>query len=334
MVENNFNFIWLFELCRRHVLLLSLVMIVTLIVSSLVSLFCIESKFESSVLIYPTTTHSVSQALLVEHNPYRKDVLEFGEETDAEQLLQILNSDEIRDSVIQRFDLYNHYQIDKNSEFSKSKINKLYKGLIHIKKTKFNSIKILVLDKDPSIAAMIANDYLTLMDTVINRIRQNRAKQALLILEKRKELLYQERNLTQDSLQIYRLNGVISITAQTERLTEQYAIALASNNLAGAKRIKNELNQLSKYAGVHDMLLRKSYEIEEELATIEFESDRVSIDTNYTLENKFIINKAYPADKKSYPVRWLIVFSSLVVTFILTLLFLCILDYINNVRKV
>ena len=67
-----------------------------------VSLYVIQPKFKSSVVIYPTTTNSISQALLVEHNPYRKDVLEFGEEEEAEHLLQILNTDAIRDSIINR----------------------------------------------------------------------------------------------------------------------------------------------------------------------------------------------------------------------------------------
>ena len=47
-----------------------------------------------------------------------------------------------------------------------------------------------------------------------------------------------------DSLKEYRSHGIISVGHQTERLTEQYAIALASNNLSGAKRIKSELDQL------------------------------------------------------------------------------------------
>ena len=41
-----------------------------------------------------------------------KDFLEFGEEEEAEQMIQILRSDEIRHHVIGKFDLMNHYQID------------------------------------------------------------------------------------------------------------------------------------------------------------------------------------------------------------------------------
>ena len=132
------------------------------------------------------------------------------------------------------------------------------------------------------------------------------------ILENRKNLLYKKRNEIQDSLMFYRNNGIISIIPQVERLTEQYAIALSENNISGAKRIKSELNNFAKFAGPHDMLLRKSYVVEEELALIESESERLSIDATYSLDNKFTINKAFPADKKTSPVRWLIVFCSVV----------------------
>jgi len=335
MKEENFDFLWLLNLCKKHVKLLSLLLVLTIVISSLISVFFIESKFQSSVIIYPTTTNSVSQALLVEHNPYRKDVLEFGEEEEAEQLLQVLNSDEMRDSIINRFNLYAHYDVNKDYEFHKTTVNTMYANAVSIKKTKFNSLEIIILDKDPIIASNIANEYLTLMDVVISRIRNKRVQQSLTILETRKRILYKQRNLIQDSIQDYRLNGIISITAQVERLTEQYAIALAASNLNGARRIKQELNHIGENAGAHDMLLRKSYAIENELSKIEFEADRVLIDTNYSLENKFIINKAYPADKKSYPVRWLVVFSALISVFVFSIISISISEYfsVSNDKK-
>jgi len=330
MENSNFDFFWLISIIKKYIKSLCVIFFLTTVISVWVSLFLIEEKFKSSVTIYPTTTNSISQALLVEHNPYRKDVLEFGEEEHAEQLIQVLNSDEIKDSIINRFHLFSHYEVSQSDIHHKSIMNELYRQAISIKKNRLNAIEIIVLDKDPQIAANIANEYLDLVDFVIARIRKNRAKQALEILQKRKDLLYHQRNATQDSLKVYRSYGIVSTVHQIERLTEQYAIALAANNLNGANRIKKELNNLSEYSGNHDVLLRKSYEIEEELSLIEFESDRVAIDTEYTLENKFVINRAYPADKKAYPIRWLIVFSSLVSVFIISLLSISILESMNT----
>tara|TARA_Y100000766_G_scaffold279878_1_gene288824 strand:+ start:168 stop:1178 length:1011 start_codon:yes stop_codon:yes gene_type:complete len=334
MKEQDFNFLWLFNLLNKNIKTLFIILILTCFLSAYVSLYVIKPKFKSSVVIYPTTTNSISQALLVEHNPYRKDVLEFGEEEEAEHLLQILNSDAIRDSIIHRFDLFTHYDIGLDADYPMTTIFKMYQDLIKFKKTKFNSIEIVVLDHSPEMAADIANEFLILLDVVINNIRKNRALQALEVLNKRKDLLYAKRNLIQDSLEYCRLNGVIGTTPQVERLTEQYAIALSLNNLSGASRIKKELDQLAKYAGLHDMLLRKSRNIEDELALVEFEAERVEVDTYYSLENKFIINRAYPADKKASPVRWLIVFCSLISVLTLFIISIAFLDLVTISKDV
>ncbi|MBF25328.1 MAG: hypothetical protein CMP49_02270 [Flavobacteriales bacterium] len=332
MKDSQYDFFWLLKIISKYFRLLCFVAFITIIISSLISLFLIEEKFQSSVIIYPTTTNSVSQALLVEHNPYRKDVLEFGEEEQAEQLLQVLNSDEIRDSIVNRFNLFEHYKISPNDPYYRTIMKDLYSKAVKIKKTKFNSIEISVLDKNPQLAANIANEYLILIDFVIARIREARAQQALQVLDRRKDLLYQQRNDTQDSLKKYRSYGIVSTVHQIERLTEQYGIALAANNLSGADRIKRELNTLAQFSGNHDVLLRKSYEIEEELALIEFEFDRVAIDTEYILENKFVINRAYPADKKSYPVRWFIVFSSLLSVTIFSILSMVVFESLSSIK--
>ena len=164
----------------------------------------------------------------------------------------------------------------------------------------------------------------------MNRIRSKRASQALNIIKKRIVFLYDERNNILDSLKQYRSHGLISVGHQTERLTEQYAIALSSNNINGAARIKKELNTLASYVDFQEMLLRKSYTIEKKLASMEFEADRLTIDNEYVLENKFIINKAYPADKKSYPIRWLIVFSSVISVLIFSIFSILILESLSN----
>ena len=328
MENKNFNFLWLVDLCKQNIQILSIILFLTLVLSSLASLYVIVPTFKSSVVIFPTTTHSVSKALFAQHSG--NDVLEFGEEEATEQLLQVLNSHSIRDSIISRFDLYNHYDIKDADPNRRSSVNTKFNELISFKKTKFNSIEIVVFDKDPNIAANIANDCLVLMDSVIIQIRQNRASQALGILKKRLNRLYSYRNQMLDSLKEYRSYGLISVGQQTERLTEQYAIALAENNIQGAKRIKKELNILAQHVDFQETLLRKTYKIETELSEIEFEVDRVSIDTNYSLENKFIINRAYPADKKSYPVRWLIVFSSLLSVMSFSIIILSVREYMIN----
>ena len=307
-----YNFFWLVKIIYKYVKLLFIISTITIIASSVVSLFVMEEKFESSVIIFPTITNAATTSL--------ETALEFGGEGEAEQLLEVLNSDEIRDSIIARFNLFQNYDLDPNETYAKTEINELYLKHIMFKKTRFNSIRISVLDKDPEMASNIANEYLSLIDLVMTRIRKARADQAIAILEKRKELLTHRKNIAQDSLQKFHALGIIKIAHQTERLTEQYAIALAANNISGAQRIKQELNVFAKHVGNMEEILRTTWKIEDELANISMSVDKIMIDAEYTYNNKFVINRAYPADKKSYPIRWLVVVSSLLSVLFFTLL--------------
>ena len=95
----------------RYRKILIAVSLAAAIISSVVSLL-IEEKYKSTVIMFPTTTNSISKALIADNFGGKDDVLELGEEEQAEQLLQILNSDEIRNRIVEKYDLMQHYEID------------------------------------------------------------------------------------------------------------------------------------------------------------------------------------------------------------------------------
>ena len=70
--------------------------VVAAVVAAVASMpFFIEPLYESVVTVFPATTNSPSKALLPQNTYQDEDFLEFGAEEQAEQLIQILNSDEI-----------------------------------------------------------------------------------------------------------------------------------------------------------------------------------------------------------------------------------------------
>jgi len=324
-----FNINNLLKFCFKHRFALIISLIFAVFVSSVISLFFMQEKFKSSAVIFPTTTNSISQALLIEDNPYKKDILEFGEEESTEQLLQVLNSDMIQDSIVNIFDLYNHYEISQEDPYSKTWMNLAFDENVNFKKTPYNSIKIEVLDKDPKLASDMANKFLDLVDVAIKEIKSQRSKKALFICEERKASLENLMKQVNDSLNLLRDKGVIYGEVQVERLTEQYAICLAQNNKRGAQLLKNELDIISKYLTEHNLLFRRTIEIQEELNRVQNVCDLIRIDSEYELTNKFVINRAYPADKKSYPIRWLVVFLASFSTLITTIIFLRLFELIN-----
>lgn len=292
----------------------------------------ITPKFKSTSIIYPTTTNSISQALLVEHNPYRKDVLEFGEELEAERLLQILNSDEMQNRIVDEFDLYTHYEISQQDEFAKTWMDLAINEHFSFKRTELMSIKIEVLDKDPVLAASMCNRVVDLIDVVLKRVKFERAQQALVILEDRDSSLSSRLFSIHDSLQVLRSHGVLDVSVQAERLTEYYAQALSLNNTGGAKAIQKEFEKLIEYGGDYFRLFEELELVQEQLSVIRFEKENLSTELDAQLTNKFVINKAVPSDKKAYPIRWLIVVFAGISTFFMTLTSLYIRQTILNAK--
>lgn len=290
----------------------------------------ITPKFKSTAVIYPTTTNSISQALLVEHNPYRKDVLEFGEELEAERLLQILNSDEMQNRIIEEFNLFEHYDIKPEDQHAKTWMNLEFDDHFSFKRTELMSIEIEVLDENPELAAAMSNRVVDLIDVVVKRVKRERAEQAVVILERRDEELTSRLFSIYDSLEVLRTHGVLDVSLQAERLTEYYAQALSKGNTSGARALKKEFSHLAQYGGAYFRLFEELELVQEQLEIIRLEKENIRVELDAELTNRFVINRAFAADKKSYPIRWLIVFMSGMATFVMTLLLLYIRQTIST----
>lgn len=307
----------------RNILLLTCG--VALISSAVFSLF-IEDKYESSVILFPSTTSSISRALLNNENYKEKDYLEFGEEEEAEQMIQILSSDDIRQHIIEKFDLMNHYKIDQESDYRQTELIKEYNSNIDFFRTKFMSVKIEVLDKNPQYAADIANEIALMFDQIKNKMLKKVALQAFGIVESEYTNLVKEINLMEDTLNDIRKKGVQDYETQVEVLSNQYGAALVKNNNSAAEKIKSKLDTLSKYGGKYLSLVQQLEYEREKLSDMRQVYSEARVNAQSTIDQKFIVNKAYKAEKAAYPIRWLIVVVSTVATFLFTMIVLILID--------
>ena len=169
---------------RKKIILVSFVAAIIAAVSSLF----ITNKYKSEVILFPTMNLSTGKALLNEYN----DFLEIGEEEELEHMMQILQSNEIINRVVEKFDLINHYHIDTSNEKYYVDLMKKYQGNVESSITKYSSIRISVLDEDPQMAADIANEIAALIDTVMNNLQNNMAQQGYQSLLKDKDFVLSE----------------------------------------------------------------------------------------------------------------------------------------------
>ncbi|MBL4709384.1 MAG: hypothetical protein JKY48_13185 [Flavobacteriales bacterium] len=295
-------------------------------VSSIIFSLLIEDKYESSVILFPSTTTSISRALLNDENYKEKDFLEFGEEEEAEQLIQILRSNAIRNHIIEKFDLMNHYDINPDAKYKQTELIQEYEGNIDFHRTKFMSVKIEVLDTDPIYAANIANEISIMVDIVRDNMLKKRAVQAFNIVKGELNNLEREVGKIEDTLNQIRAKGIQDYETQVEVLSNQYGAAVVKGNMKAAKILQDKLDTISKYGGKYLSLVQQMEYEREKLSDLRGVYAKARVNAESTIDQKFIVNEAYVSEKPSYPIRWLIVVASTLATFLFTMIVLILID--------
>lgn len=324
---NDFNSLNVLYFVYKWRKVLGMVTIAAIIVSGIISLL-IPEKFKSTVILFPATTNSISKVL------YNKseDVLKFGEEEEAEQMLQILNSEEIRTRIAEKYHLMNHYGIDSTCELKRTLLENEFQDNITFKRTELLSVKIEVLDKDPQIASLIANDIAALHDSVKIRIQKERIEKALKIVEKeyRDKIAYVK--MLTDSLRLLNGYGIYDYESQSEVMSEQYAIAISRGDTRAMKSLEEKLRIIGNYGSAYISVRDKLELQQQQLNSLQTKYEETRVDAEQVLPQKFVVSSAFPAEKRSYPIRWLIILVSTVSTMILATLVILLLENINQYK--
>jgi uncharacterized protein involved in exopolysaccharide biosynthesis len=294
----------------------------------------IHPKFKSTVIFYPTTTISVSKALISEQGPTNRDFLTVGESEEAEQLLQILQSDIIAGKIRDKYNLMKHYRIDPNSRYANTKFGKRFKSNVKSSLTEFTSIKVNVIDEDPDMAANIANDVVEIIDTIRNDILKERSKKGLWIVEndyKEKEKKVQE---LIDTINSISKMGVLKYEQQSDALTLSYGQAIQKGDPQKVKQIEEKMQLVAKYGPLQEMLNNELEYETEQLVLLRNKLKEVKIDADNFIPHKFIVERAYKAERKTYPKRMLIALIATVSGFLFSCLLFVFVENLKDVKIV
>ncbi len=289
------------------------------LVSAGVSLM-ITNKYQSTVIFFPAQNSSLSKAVMTMDAAAKNDISTFGEEEQAEAMLQILNSDNIKWRIWSKYDLMNHYEIDPTGDFANTELGQTWESNVNYKRTEFNSIRIDVLDTDPKMAADIANDIAALVDSTKNKMLRDRASQALSVIEDEYNNLTTYMQELDDSLTVLRRKGVQEYDKQIEQITKVYYEAIAANKQGVVRELESQLDTLAKYGSAYKSMTENLEFLRERFVLLRGKYDEVKVDANQNITHKFVVNEAQPQEKKAYPVRWLIVVVSTMSALLLAVL--------------
>ena len=318
--EFEFNFVdivSIISLKRRPLLLIGAV---SVLLSSIFSgPFFIKPKYKSEVVFYPTTINSIGNAMFTDLTQRQSDPLAFGEEEEAENALQLLNSSALQERIVRNFDLINHYRIDGQSPLT-DLAEEMAKNIL-FKRTRHLAVSITVLDEDPIKSAEIANGIAALYDSVKTEIQKQVSLEALQIVKDEFKNKEGEVWDLRTRLKDLGKKGITNYEEQSRAISEELYKAV---NLTKIKVLKKQQEELAKYAGEFTYLNETLILEIESLSKLRKRFEKAKVDVEKTLPQKFILTSASPAEKKSYPIRWLIVvivtaivmFSSIVVLLI------------------
>ncbi len=277
------------------------------VVSGVVA-FLMTPLYLSTAIVFPAATSSVSFS---EQRNAKAAAMDFGEEEQAEQLVQILQSSRIRDKVVSEFQLMKHYEIDPKGPNKQFKLNEAYNNHISFNRTRFGSITIDVLDKNPELAAKIANKILDLIDSVKNEMIGERTIPAFKVNERKLFQMKRDRDAILKKLDSLADLGVIALDVRSN-LFQAY---VDSKNPADRAELKKKIDINMKYGAMYDGL---EYMRNEKIVKIEdFNNsyEQAESDANTKFNHKFIVERAVKSDKKEKPKRAVIILVSTLAAF-------------------
>lgn len=285
----------------------------------------ITPKYASKVVFYPSTINSISGVVLSDNQFKDKDALQFGEEEEAEYALQILGSAPLMTRVVNHFNLMEHYGIDPNGSFPYTQLDREINSNISFRRTELLSIEIQVLDKDPQMAAEIANYISATLDTVKTEIQRQVAQKAFDIIE-------QEYNAKLKEVETLR-DAINALNAGEEMVSNPFARknkkAAREDALLNADKMKNAGSNLGTLLSLTESL---SLQVEQ-LNELQRKYERAKVDLEEYIPHHFVVTPAAAAEKKVYPVRWMIVAISVFSTFFLSMILILVIERIRESYK-
>jgi hypothetical protein len=249
----------------------------------------ISPKYKSTAIIYPY------------------NLIVFSDETEAEQLLQFANSEDVKEHVIRKHNLVQHYNIEEEGRYT-IELTEEYNDNVTISRTELGSVKIEVLDTDPTLACEMVNSIIEGLNLKIKEIQQEKFHEYVLEWGRRlnnKEREIDSLNRFSDTLRIK--YGLFDYDIQVEQASKYYY-------KTGSKEAYITLENLKKKGDELKTLGERLTQEENKHAEIKLKYEEALGSYNKQLTFTNIVSKPKIADKKSYPIRWLIVVVSILAT--------------------
>jgi len=276
------------------------------IIAGSIICYLLPVEYSSEVIILPARHFSVSKMLIEPNVGNQEDYLEIGDDDDLEKLLQIIYSDDLKIQLANELNLWKRWKIE-NKSYKFYYLKNKWDHYINIYRTNYGSIRIKVYDRHPDTAVILANTMLALIDTIQKKMAKQRIQTALKIVEQEYNNTIIRINEMEDSLKSLREMGIYDYKEQVKAFSKEYAKAIAKNDIKEKENLEKLFVKLQNYGGAYQTWSENLRKYRAKFAVIKAKYDQMLIDAQCVLPLKYIVQSAYPNNKKARPQYYLII---------------------------
>jgi len=287
---NTTNLLQIMLKWKWHLIIIAIAAAIVSIVVS--SPLIMQPRFKSSAIIYPS------------------NILPYSQESQTEQMLQWINSDDVRDSVMKKFDLPKHFNVSTKEKYYASTLAGIYNKYVSVSKTKFESIEVSVTDVDPVMARDIVNAILYYSSEKIRLTHLEKYTEVFNAIEKMKRAKEAEMDSVKKLYRELALNyGIYDVSGQSQEITrgELRTVDGGGSGINSKDVARLKQSMLDKSAELLYLGNRISHTANEySEIRVKYEAAKFDIDKKFTYVN--IVTPPVVADKKSYPKKLFVMF--------------------------
>ncbi|MFA6126577.1 MAG: hypothetical protein WC699_04675 [Bacteroidales bacterium] len=275
----------------------------------------LKPKYKSTAVIYPVNMGVYS------------------EESYTEQMLEIINSGDIRDQMIKAFKLDEHYKISPDYKYYKTALYGKYAEEVSFRKTENEAVKVQVLDTDPLIACAMVDSIRKFYDLKVQSLHRVKVAEEYNIRSREVERLKIEVDSMANILgELGRKYGVMEITGQSEGISAAYFQAVANNKDNPA--LKEYFNNIAEKSPEARGLMLRVEGSANQLVKIQALRDDAYRELTKEITYSVVVTPPYPSDKKDWPKRSVIVLMSVLFTLMMAMVVIGVIENHNNTKPI
>ena len=353
MSAPSFSLVGLGPIINRWKYLVAGAVFLAALVSIAVALL-LPNVYRSTAIFIPTNPQTADPDRLLESNSTPGSKLELGGRAeDLDRAITIGESQPVAELIIKRFDLYKHYKAGSpGDDATDNAVLSEFSSNLAIVHNERDAIELTFTDKDKKLAAAVANALVHAIDSVNQQLTLENRRTVLDLYRQRYEYLSTsfERS-RQELVGARRRYGIFGLEMQGRYMVKQLIETEAAlrkaeasgGDVAGLRRALRGLTRadggnlinLESYVRGTDslaMFTTRVADLQTRLigARAAFETAELSIKGR--ISSIYVVQKAYPATKKTKPVRWLIVAGSVLLTFVLSVVVVALLELYRHNR--